>query len=146
MKTYKTYQPRQKDVIREWHLIDAKGAVLGRLATEVATYLTGKNKATYSNHMDVGGWVIVTNARDVILTGKKSIQKLYRSHSGFPGGFKEIKFEKMFAERPTKVIELAVSGMLPDNRLKSKRLARLKVYADEKHPYGNRFQNKQQSA
>ena len=135
----KTYQPRQKDIKRNWHLVDAKGKVLGRLSTEVARFLTGKHKVNYSNHMDMGDYVVVLNAKDVILTGRKVSQKLYRRHSGYPGGFKEIKYAKMHDERPERVIELAVSGMLPDNRLKKKRQARLKVFAGSKHPYGDKF-------
>lgn len=135
----KTYQPRQKDIKRNWHLMDAKGKVLGRLSTEVARFLTGKHKVNYSNHMDMGDYVVVLNAKDVILTGRKVSQKLYRRHSGYPGGFKEIKYAKMHDERPERVIELAVSGMLPDNRLKKKRQARLKVFAGNEYPYMDKF-------
>jgi large subunit ribosomal protein L13 len=137
----KTYQPKQKDIKRDWHLMDAKGKVLGRMATEVATYLMGKQKPSYANHMDMGDYVVVVNAGSVELTGRKKKQKVYRSHSGYPGGFKEVKFEKMIFEQPEKVIEHAVSGMLPDNRLKKKRMGRLKVFAGEKHPYTDKFKN-----
>src|SRR4030042_2619790 len=122
----KTYQPKAKEVKRDWHLMDAKGQILGRLASQIAVYLMGKHKSVYSNHMDMGDYVVVINAKDIKLTGKKTQQKLYRSHSGYPGGFKEVKFEKLINENPNRVIQKAVSGMLPDNRLKSKRILRLK--------------------
>jgi len=125
----KTYQPKQKEIKRAWHLIDAKGEVLGRLASKVAILLMGKQKSTYSTHMDSGDNVVVINAE----------QKVYRSHSGYPGGFKEVSFEKMSKEHPNRIIEFAVSGMLPDNRLKSDRMARLHVTKGEKHKYDNNF-------
>ena len=139
---YKTYQPKQKDIKRNWHLIDAKNQVLGRLSTQVATFLMGKHKPSYSNHLDMGDCVVIINASKVELTGAKTKQKVYRSHSGYPGGFKEVKFEKLFSDRPAKVIEHAVSGMLPDNRLKSGRLRRLKVFSGVEHPYGDKFKDK----
>lgn len=138
----KTYQPTQKEIKRQWHLFDAKDKVLGRLASEVAKILQGKHKASYSAHMDSGDLVVVINAEKVKLTGKKSQQKVYRSHSGYPGGFKEVPFAKMIAEHPDRVISHAVSGMLPDNRLKAERLKRLKVVAGEKNPYENNFKTK----
>lgn len=136
----KTYQPKQKDVKREWHLIDVKGEVLGRTATRIATFLMGKHKATYSNHMDMGDWVVVKNADKIELTGKKREKKVYYTHSGYPGGLKEIKVSKLLKERPEKVIEKAVYGMLPDNRLKSKRMNRLKIYAGDRNPYAGKFE------
>ncbi len=135
----KTYQAKAKDITRNWHLIDAKGKVLGRLATEVAKLLVGKHKVAYTPHMDMGDYVVVVNARGVELTGKKEKQKVYRRHSGYPGGFKEVKYEKLIAEQPYKVIELAVSRMLPKNRLQSKRLRRLKIFADANHGYKDKF-------
>lgn len=135
----KTYQPKQKEVKRVWHLIDAKGEVLGRLASKIAILLMGKQKSTYSTHMDSGDNVVVINAEKIITTGKKAEQKVYRSHSGYPGGFKEVSFEKMSKEHPNRIIEFAVSGMLPDNRLKSDRMARLHVTKGEKHKYDNNF-------
>ena len=131
----KTYQPKAKEVKRSWHLIDAKEQVLGRMATDIARTLTGKKKTAYAPHMDMGDYVVVINASRIELTGKKPKQKVYRSHSGYPGGFKEVKFEKMIKEQPEKVIEHAVSGMLPDNRLKSDRIRRLKIFAGGEHPY-----------
>src|SRR4030042_775683 len=135
----KTYQPKKKDVKRNWHFIDAEDQVLGRLSTQIATYLTGKHKVNYSAHMDMGDYVVVTNAKKVVLTGNKESQKVYRKHSGYPGGFKEIKFKKMLTVAPERIIELSVFGMLPDNRLKSKRMARLKVFSEEKHPYAEKM-------
>lgn len=137
----KTYQPTQKEVKRNWHLIDAKGEVLGRLATKVATLLMGKHKPTYSAHMDSGDNVVVINAEKVITTGKKAEQKTYKSHSGYPGGFKEVSFAKMEKEHPARIVEYAISGMLPENRLKSDRMTRLHVTKGTKHKYENNFKN-----
>jgi len=136
----RTYQPKVKQMKRAWHLIDAKGQVLGRLATKAATFLIGKHKADYSAHLDSGDFVVVINAEKVELTGKKPLQKKYFSHSGYPGGFKEVSFAKLFSERPQRVIEHAVSGMLPDNRLKKDRIQRLKVFAKEQNPYKAKFE------
>jgi large subunit ribosomal protein L13 len=127
----KTYQPTQKDIKRAKHAINADGKVLGRLATEIATLLMGKHKPTYSAHIDSGDYVTVTNAEKVVLTGKKNQQKVYYRHSGYPGGFKEIKVSQMRAEQPHKIIELAVKRMLPNNRLRDDRMKRLTVMAGE---------------
>lgn len=135
----KTYQPKAKEIKREWHLIDAKGRILGRMSTEIATLLTGKHKRVFSKHMDMGDFVVVINAKDVELTGKKSIQKIYRGHSGYPGGFKEVKISKLMKEAPTKIIEKAVAGMLPENRLKRARLVRLKIFAGNTHSFNDKF-------
>lgn len=135
----KTYQPKHKDVKRDWHLIDAKEKILGRLSTQVTGLLMGKHKPKFSKHMDMGDYVVLVNAKDITLTGKKRKQKVYYRHSGFPGGFREIKFEKMISEKPTEVIKLAVKRMLPNNRLRRDRMTRLRVFADEKHPYKNKF-------
>ena len=139
----KTYQPKHKDIKRGWHLIDAQDAVLGRMATQVSKFLMGKHKPSYATHMDMGDYVVVTNAKKVALTGKKKSQKVYYRHSGYPGGFKEISFSNMMAEHPGRVVELAVSRMLPDNRLRKKRLRRLKVFAGEAHPYKNKLKNQE---
>lgn len=122
--------------------MDAKDQILGRFSTEVAKRLMGKNKSTYSAHMDSGDYVVVVNAKDIKVTGRKAEQKIYRGHSGYPGGLREVKYAKMIAERPENVIIHAVSGMLPDNRLKSKRLARLKVFAGGNHKFADKFKNK----
>lgn len=110
---------------------------MGRLATKIAGLLMGKGKAGYSTHMDCGDWVVVTNIKDIVLTGRKSQQKLYRSHSGYPGGFKEVPFARAFEKDPTFVVKKAVDGMLPDNRLKKVRLSRLKLFAAQQEKYKN---------
>lgn len=135
----KTYQPKQKEVVRGWHLIDAKNEVLGRLASKVAILLMGKQKPTYSTHMDSGDNVVVINSELVKTTGTKSEYKVYRGHSGYPGGFKEVSFEKMSKEHPSRIIEIAIKGMLPDNRLQSDRMARLHVIKGSKHKFTDRF-------
>ncbi|RJR29292.1 50S ribosomal protein L13 [Candidatus Microgenomates bacterium] len=127
----KTFQPKLKDVKRETHVLDARGKVLGRLATEVARYLIGKHKTGYAPHMDMGDMVIVKNALEVAVTGNKEQGKLYRRHSGFPGGFREQTLAEMRKKYPERIIELAVKGMLPKNRLQDKRMRRLKVYRGE---------------
>ena len=135
----KTYQPTQKEVKRNWHLIDAKDEVLGRLSSKIAMLLIGKHKANYSAHMDSGDYVVVVNCEKVVVTGRKAYQKVYRSHSGYPGGFKEVSFKKMSAEFPDRIIIHAVSGMLPDNRLKNERLKRLKVVKGGENPYADKI-------
>ncbi len=135
----KTYQPKHKEIKRDWHLVDAEKQILGRMASQIAKFLMGKHKVNYAPHLDMGDYVVVINAEKVVLTGRKKKQKVYRKHSGYPGGFKEISFEKMISERPERVIELAVSGMLPGNRLKKKRMRRLKIVAGPKHPYESKF-------
>lgn len=136
----KTYQPTQKEIVRGWHLLDAKDEVLGRLSTKIATFLTGKGKATYSSHMDSGDNVVVVNAEKVVVTGKKASQKVYRTHSGYPGGFKEKKYSSVMKDHPERIIEHAVSGMIPDNKLKSQRMKRLNVVVGDKNPFQNKFQ------
>ena len=135
----KTYQPKEKEIKRNWHLIDADGAILGRVSTQIATLLTGKNKPSYATHMDMGDYVVVVNAEKVKLTGKKDQQKVYRSHSGYPGGFKEVSFAQMKKEHPERIVGHAVAGMLPDNRLKKDRMARLKVVVGGENPYQDKF-------
>ena len=135
----KTFQPKQKDIKREWHMVDAKGQILGRMASRIAKRLMGKDKPTYAPHLDMGDHVVVINAKDVELTGRKMQNKVYYSHSGYPGGFKEEKISDLMKKHPEKVIERAVSGMLPKNRLHDKRMRRLKVFADEQHKYEDRF-------
>ena len=138
----KTYQPKHKDISRNWHIIDVGGEVLGRMSTQITALLMGKHKPTYSNHMDMGDYVVVVNAQKVKVTGKKREQKVYRKHSGYPGGFKEVSFEKMITEHPERVIELAVSRMLPNNRLRQKRMRRLKVHAGANHAFKAKFETK----
>ena len=131
----KTYSTKPSDIKREWHVIDASGKVLGRLATEVARLLMGKHKPIFSRNLDTGDFVIVINADKVRVTGNKAKQKLYYRHSGYPGGLKSISLEKMMQTNPTRVIELAVKGMLPHNRLGASMRKKLKVYAGDTHPH-----------
>lgn len=127
------------DIQRSWHLLDAKGQVLGRLATKVVELLMGKNKPYFVRHLDCGDYVVVVNAQEVLLTGKKEKQKMYYRHSGYPGGLRAIPVERMRKEHPERIIEHAVAGMLPQNKLKDRMLKRLKVFAGEKHPYQDKF-------
>ncbi len=135
----KTFQPKESEVKRNWHLIDAKGEVLGRLATKIAMILMGKTKADYSQHMDSGDFVVVLNAEKVVVSGRKAQQKVYRSHSGYPSGFKEKKYSKVMEEHPERILEHAVAGMVPDNRLKAERMKRLNVVIGSENPYANKF-------
>ena len=131
----KTYSTKASDIKREWHVIDASDKVLGRFATQVASLLMGKHKPIYSPNLDTGDFVVVINATKVQVTGNKMKQKLYYRHSGYPGGLKSISLEKMMQTHPTRVIEHAVKGMLPHNRLGAKMFKKLKVYAGDTHPH-----------
>jgi len=124
--------------LRKWVLIDAKGQILGRCASRIATILIGKHKVGYSQHMDSGDYVVVVNSEKIKVTGKKEKQKIYRSHSGYPGGLKEVSFARMVEKDPRKILKIAVSGMLPGNRLKDKRMNRLKLFVGDKHPYASK--------
>ena len=132
----KTYSPKPSEITHDWHVIDASGYNLGRLATFVATYLLGKHKPQYSPHLDCGDNVVVINAEKINLTGTKLEDKKYYRHSGYPGGIKETSLATLMTRNPTLVIEQAVAGMLPKNRLQDDRLRRLKVYAGAEHPHG----------
>ncbi len=123
------------EVEKNWHLVDADGKVLGKLAVQVANLLRGKNKPQYSNHIDCGDHVVVINAEKILTTGKKEEQKLYRSHSGFPHGFKEETLRSLRSRRPQAVLEKAIWGMLPHNRLGAKQFTKLKVYEGSEHPH-----------
>lgn len=131
----KTYSTKASDIKRDWHVIDASGRTLGRLATEVACLLRGKHKPMYAPHVDTGDYVIVVNAGKVRVTGNKSSQKIYWRHSGYPGGLKAITFEKLMDTHPGRVIEYAVRGMLPKNPLGRAMLRKLKVYEGPRHPH-----------
>jgi large subunit ribosomal protein L13 len=132
----KTYSPKAKDVQRRWYVVDAEGAVLGRLASEVARILRGKHKPTFAPHIDMGDHVVVVNAARVRLTGEKGGKKVYYRHSQYPGGLREIPYERLAAERPERVVEQAVRGMLPKNRLGRQMFRKLSVYAGPDHPHG----------
>jgi large subunit ribosomal protein L13 len=130
-----TSMPRESDIQRKWYVVDAQGQVLGRLATRVATILRGKHKPTFSPHLDVGDHVVVINAERVQLTGRKLKDKLYRWHTGYIGGLKTVNAETMLRTHPDRVIEWAVEGMLPKNRLGRAMAKKLKVYRGAEHPH-----------
>lgn len=130
-----TYMAKAGEVSRKWYVIDAQGKPLGRVATQVAMILRGKHKATYTPNVDCGDYVIVINAKDVVLTGNKLAQKKYYHHSGYPGGLKEVSYGDLMEKKPAFVMERAVKGMLPHNRLGRQMFRKLFVYADEVHPH-----------
>jgi large subunit ribosomal protein L13 len=125
----------EKEIIHSWHVIDAKGKVLGRLATQVAHTLMGKSKPYYVPNLDCGDNVVVINANDYIVTGKKDDQKLYGNYSGYPGGLKQKPLKKVRQEKPTKPIQQAVYGMLPKNKLRARLMTRLYIYTTDTHPH-----------
>ena len=131
----KTYSPKPKEIRRAWYVVDADGAVLGRLASEVAKILRGKHKPTYAPHLDTGDHVIVVNAGKVRLTGEKAGKKVYYRHSGYPGGIREIPYQRLLARRPERLVEQAVRGMLPKNPLGRQMARKLSVYAGAEHPH-----------
>ena len=135
MKKNKTVYANKETIKRDWYLIDASGLILGRMSTKIATYLRGKHKAIYSPHVDCGDFIVVVNADKVRVSGKKVKQKTYFTHSGYPGGDKTLNFTKMMANDSTKVIHLAVAGMLPKNRLGRVMIKKLKVYAGQEQPH-----------
>lgn len=128
-----------KDIKREWHLIDAKGKILGRLATQVSQILNGKNKPYWVPYLDTGDYVVVINAAQVKVTGKKEEQKKYIRHSGYPGGYKEELLEDLRKRKPEEIVRHAVSGMLPKNKLKKMMLKRFYVFAGSDHPFKERL-------
>jgi large subunit ribosomal protein L13 len=131
----KTYMQKTAEVKRDWHLVDAKNEVLGRLATQIATKLIGKDKPTYTPHIDGGDFVVVINAKDVVLTRNKANTKVYTHNTGFPGGQREIPFSVMIEKHPERVVEMAVYNMLPKNKLRDVRMTRLKVYGGPEHTH-----------
>jgi large subunit ribosomal protein L13 len=131
----KTYLPNQNEVERKWHLIDAKGKVLGRLAVKIAEFLRGKNKVFYTNHIDCGDFVVVINASEIVITGKKIEQKTYFTYSGYPGGVKLTPYSVLMKKNPERALLAAVKGMLPKNKLADKQIKRLKVFKDDKHKH-----------
>jgi len=131
----KTYSPKAKDIKREWWVVDAGGKTLGRVASQVAKLLMGKHKPIYALHIDTGDYVVVVNAAKVRVTGKKAEQKIYYRHSGYPGGLKSPTFKEVFSRYPTRVIEYAVKGMLPKNRLGRAMFKKLRVYPGSDHPH-----------
>lgn len=129
----KTYSAKPSEVTRKWYVIDASEAPLGRVATRVATLLTGKEKPMFTKHIDCGDFVIIINAAQTVVTGAKHTDKMYYRHSNYPGGLTELSFDEVMAKDPTKAIFLAVRGMLPVNKLRDERLKRLKIYAGADH-------------
>jgi len=135
MTINKTYSPKPTEIERAWHVVDATDLPLGRLASEVAQILRGKHKPMYAPHMDVGDFVVVVNAENVAVTSDKSQSKIYYRHSGYPGGIKAETFESLRERRPEAIIERAVRGMLPKNKLGRQMLRKLKVYSGPDHPH-----------
>lgn len=131
----KTYSQKASEVQRDWHIVDATGQTLGRLATQIAVLLRGKHKPTFSPNLDGGDFVVVINAEKVHLTGRKVDQKMYYRHSNYPGGFKAVPFMRMMANHPDRILRFAVKGMLPKTRLGRQQITKLKIYSGAKHPH-----------
>jgi large subunit ribosomal protein L13 len=131
----KTTIAKPAEIKRKWYIVDAEGKAPGRIATTIANKLRGKDKAIFSPHMDCGDFVIIINAQKIKLSGNKLEGKLYYRHSGYPGGLKQMSAADMLKKKPTRVMEMAVSGMLPKNKLRQVFMAKLKVYADSEHPH-----------
>jgi large subunit ribosomal protein L13 len=131
----RTFSPKDSDITRQWHVVDASDVVLGRLASHVAVLLRGKHKPIFAPHVDTGDFVIVVNAEKISVTGNKIRDKRYYRHSGYPGGLKFRTLGEMLERRPEEVIRIAVKGMLPRNRLARKQITKLKVYAGPEHPH-----------
>lgn len=130
-----------KDIKRSWHLVDVKGKILGRTATEIAKLLIGKSKPYFIPHLDCGDYVVVVNASQVAVSGKKKMQKIYMRYSGYPGGLKRKSFSEVIKETPARIIKEAVAGMLPKNKLRASMLKRLYIYQDEKHPHEDKLKD-----
>lgn len=137
--TQSTKPTRGNQIDRKWHLIDARGKILGRLTPQIVKLVQGKHKTTYVPNMDIGDYVVVINASEVKISGKKSLAKEYTNYSGYPGGLKKINFEDLLKKDPREVIKRAVSGMLAKNKFRSDRLNRVNVFAKENHSFGSKF-------
>jgi large subunit ribosomal protein L13 len=131
----KTYMAKSEEIPKKWHLIDAEGKTVGRIATKVATILRGKDKPQFTPHADTGDFVVIINAEKVSFTGKKWIQKTYYSHTGYPGGLRSITAAKLLEKKPEEIIRKAVWGMLPKSKWQKKLIKRLKVYTGNEHPH-----------
>ncbi len=131
----KSYMARPKEVERKWYVIDAEGKTLGRLAAEISRLLRGKNKPQYTPHVDVGDFVVVVNAEKVEVSGRKAEQKVYRWHTGYPGGLRERSYKQMLQKKPEEILRQAVRGMMPKTRLGRRQLKKLKIYAGPEHPH-----------
>lgn len=139
----KTFSPTPKDITRQWHLIDLKDQPLGRIAVRIATLLQGKQKTYFTAHLDCGDYVVAINAKLIKLTGRKMLKKTYFRHSGYPGGARITPVAEVLDKHPHKVIETAVEGMLPKNKLRTPRIRRLKVFAGPEHKYQDKFVKKE---
>ena len=131
----RTFSPKSADISRDWHVVDAEGKTLGRLASVIAATLRGKTKPTYAAHVDMGDFVIVVNAEKIHVTGKKETDKFYYRHSNYPGGLKTTSLKEMRARHPERILELAIRGMLPKSSLGENQFKKLKVYAGPEHPH-----------
>ncbi len=131
----KSYMARPLEVERKWYVVDAEGQTLGRLATQIAAVLRGKTKAQYTPHIDTGDFVVVVNADRIEVTGRKAEQKIYYRHTGYPGGLKEVSYERMMDRKPTEIVRKAVWGMMPKSRLARAQFKKLKIYAGAEHPH-----------
>lgn len=129
----KTYSPKKQDIDRKWYIVDAKGQTLGKLATKIAVKLRGKDKTLFAPHIDCGDYVIVINAKEIAVTGKKMDDKMYASHSGFPGGFRQKPLKKMLDEKPGEALRLAVRGMIPGNKIREEVMSKLKIFEGQEH-------------
>src|SRR5262249_24357354 len=145
MEKFRTFSAKPAEIRRDWHVIDATGQTLGRLSTEIARLLRGKHKPIFTPHVDTGDFVIVVNAEKVRVSGNKLQQKYYYRHSQYPGGLKPVQLAKMLETHPTRVLEHAVRGMLPDNRLGDQIAKKLKVYAGPTHPHGRHIADLQRA-
>lgn len=141
--TQSTKPISSKTIQRRWHLIDMDGKILGREIPNIVMLLQGKDKVNYAPYLDSGDNIVIINASKVVVSGKKSQQKVYTSFSGYPGGLTEVSYEHMMAKRPEEIVRHAVSGMLPKNKLRDRRLARLHIYAGTKHPFENQIASSQ---
>ena len=131
----KTVSARKETVTRQWYVVDAADKTLGRLCTEIANRLRGKHKPEFTPHVDTGDYIVVVNAEKIVVTGNKTTDKLYQHHTGYPGGIKSISFDKLLVKSPEMIIEKAVKGMMPKNKLSRAMLSKLKVYAGKDHPH-----------
>jgi large subunit ribosomal protein L13 len=131
----KTVSAKKETVTRQWYVVDAAGKTLGRLCTEIANRLRGKHKPEFTPHVDTGDYIVVVNAEKIVVTGNKTTDKLYQHHTGYPGGIKSISFDKLLLKSPETIIEKAVKGMMPKNKLSRAMLSKLKVYAGNDHPH-----------
>ncbi|KKQ02167.1 MAG: hypothetical protein US11_C0001G0126 [Candidatus Roizmanbacteria bacterium GW2011_GWA2_36_23] len=138
--THSTKPAKLNEIKRIWHLVDLKDKILGRTTPGIAKLLQGKHKPSYVPYLDVGDYVVAINAKYVVISGRKAQTKVYTRYSGYPGGLKVIPYEEMMKRNPTEIIKRAVSGMLPKNKLRDRRLSRLYIFKDENHPYIGKFQ------